>query len=198
MSIENKSEANGGSAIRPVKLSHAVLRTTRFEDMVNWYQTVLNAEILQRNDFLAFMTYDDEHHRIAIAAVPGTVERPKHCAGLDHLAFTFGTLGDLVATYERLKSVGIEPRVAVNHGLTTSLYYKDPDGNGIELQIDNIEKSQFKEWMRHGMSKENPFGTTFDPAELASKYHAGVPESEIKRYKPSSTMDTDALRRLSE
>jgi hypothetical protein len=33
------------------------------------------------------MTYDEEHHRIAFAAVPGLVEKLKNSAGLDHLAF---------------------------------------------------------------------------------------------------------------
>lgn len=162
--------ANGGTrSISPKKLSHAVLRTCHFKEMVEWYKTVLSAEILNQNDFIAFMTYDDEHHRIAIATIPGMVERPKHSAGLDHLSFTYGTLGDLVATYERLKGVGIIPFVSVNHGLTTSFYYRDPDGNGVELQIDNLEPSQWKDWMRHGMSKENPFGTTIDPEDIVRK-----------------------------
>jgi hypothetical protein len=55
--------------------------------MVGWYKTVLNAEVLYQNDFLVFMTYDEEHHRIALAAVPGLVEKPKRSAGVDHLAF---------------------------------------------------------------------------------------------------------------
>jgi catechol-2,3-dioxygenase len=43
-----------------------------------------------------------------------------------------------------LKGAGITPFVSVNHGLTTSFYYRDPDGNGVELQIDNLEPSQWK------------------------------------------------------
>jgi catechol-2,3-dioxygenase len=57
--------------------------------MVEWYKTVLNAEVLFENDFLVFLTYDEEHHRIAFAAIPGLVEKPKHSAGLDHLAFFY-------------------------------------------------------------------------------------------------------------
>ena len=41
-------------------------------------------------------------------------------------------------TYARLKGDGIEPYWCINHGPTTSLYYKDPDGNQIELQVDNF------------------------------------------------------------
>ena len=198
MSSESKIDNGGMRSISPKKLSHAVFRTCHFKEMVEWYKIVLNAEIMNQNDFIAFMTYDDEHHRIAIATMPGMVERPKHSAGIDHLSFTYESLGDLIATYERLKALGITPHVSVNHGLTTSFYYRDPDGNGVELQIDNLEPSQWKDWMRHGMSKENPFGTTIDPEDIARKYHTGVPESEIKSTKITGTFDFETLRRLSE
>ena len=82
MSSESASD-NGTRRISPAKLSHAVLRTTRLKEMVEWYKTVLNAEVLYQNDFLVFMTYDEEHHRIAFAAVPGLVEKPKRSTGLD-------------------------------------------------------------------------------------------------------------------
>ena len=125
--------------IVPSKFAHAVLRTNKFKEMVQWYKTVLEAEVVFENQMLAFMTYDDEHHRLAIAGFPGVVDRAPHSAGLDHLAYTYASLGDLVATYERLKAVGITPLVPINHGLTLSMYYRDPDGNKVELQIDNFE-----------------------------------------------------------
>jgi catechol-2,3-dioxygenase len=34
-----------------------------------------------------------------------------------------------------------------NHGLTTSLYYRDPDGNKVELQVDNMTMEQADEFM---------------------------------------------------
>jgi catechol-2,3-dioxygenase len=184
--------------ISPAKLSHAVLRTTRLKEMVEWYKTVLNAEVLYQNDFLVFMTYDEEHHRIALAAFPGLVEKPKRGAGLDHLAFFYSTVGDWIATYERLKAAGITPRVSIHHGLTLSLYYRDPDDNGVELSIDNVEKSDWHEWMRNRL-KDNPIGAPMDPDELARKYHAGAPEAEIRRFSPSSgEFDPEVLRRMIE
>ena len=63
--MSSESENGGGTRrIAPVKLSHAVLRTTRLKEMVEWYKTVLNAEVMYQNDFLVFMTYDEEHHRM--------------------------------------------------------------------------------------------------------------------------------------
>jgi catechol-2,3-dioxygenase len=186
------------SPISPAKLSHAVLRTTRIKEMVEWYKTVLIAEVLYQNDFLVFMTYDEEHHRIALAAFPGVVEKPKGSAGLDHLAFFYSTVGDWIATYERLKAAGITPRVAIHHGLTMSLYYRDPDDYGVELSIDNVEKSDWHDWMRNRL-RDNPLGAPMDPDELARKYHAGAPEAEIRRFSPSSgEFDPEVLRRMIE
>jgi hypothetical protein len=46
-----------------------------------------------------------------------------------------------------------------------SLYYRDPDDNGVELSIDNIEKAQWHDWMRNSM-KDNPIGAPMDPMSL--------------------------------
>ncbi len=124
--------------IAPIKLAHIVRRTSRFDDMMHWYQTVLAAEVVHSDGMLAFLTYDDEHHRIAIARIPGLEDQPQMAAGTDHVAFTHADLGDLLCTYARLKGEGIEPYWCINHGPTTSMYYKDPDGNRIELQVDNF------------------------------------------------------------
>ena len=49
-----------------------------------------------------------------------------------------------MSSYARLKGLGIEPDACVNHGVTTSLYYADPDGNQVELQVDNFAVSGSK------------------------------------------------------
>jgi len=117
----SSDQKNGNRRVVPAKFAHAVLATKQFKAMVDWYTTVLQAEVVHSNGMLAFMTYDDEHHRIAIAAVPGLEDKPRHSVGLDHLAYTYANIGDLVYTYERLKAAGILPVVTINHGPTTSM-----------------------------------------------------------------------------
>ncbi len=164
----------GRGRIPPVKLAHFVLRTSRFEAMMSWYQTVLGAEIAHSDGMLAFLTYDDEHHRLAIAQIPGLEERPQMAAGTDHVAFTYADMGDLLYTYARLKREGITPFWCINHGPTTSMYYKDPDGNKVELQIDNFPTTdETNRWMRSGDFAQNPIGIIFDPDELVARYQAG-------------------------
>jgi catechol-2,3-dioxygenase len=116
-------------------------------------------------------------------------------AGHDHLAFTYGSLGDLVATYERLKAAGIKPSVPVAHGLTTSLYYRDPDGGGVELTIDNLDPSEWRDWMQNQLSLEL---VTFDPEEMARNYHAGVPEAGTRFESARTFGPAEAFRRMVE
>ena len=190
----------GNSAAKkivPAKFAHAVLRTNKFKQMVDWYKTVLQAEVVFENQMLAFMTYDDEHHRLAIAAFPGIEDRAPRAAGLDHLAYTFtmGSLDDLTENYLRLKELGISPHRCVNHGVTTSMYYRDPDGNKVELQIDNFATAEeLKGFFRSNDFSKNPIGVSFDPDELARQYHAGVPESELKKYRPEKGLNPTVMR----
>ena len=98
MPASSAENGKGTRRVVPAKFAHAVLATKQFQPMVDWYTTVLQAEVVQSNGMLAFMTYDDEHHRIAIAAVPGLEDKPRHSVGLDHLAYTYANLSDLVYT----------------------------------------------------------------------------------------------------
>ena len=162
--------------VKPRQLAHVVRRTSRFEELVRWYCTVLGAEVVHSDGTLAFLTYDEEHHRIAIAGIPGLPDQPPMAAGTDHIAFTYGDLGDLLHTFRRLKAAGIEPFWCINHGPTTSLYYKDPDGSRVELQVDNLPTAEAIEgWMRTGQFAANPIGVVFDPEELVARYEAGEP-----------------------
>jgi catechol 2,3-dioxygenase-like lactoylglutathione lyase family enzyme len=197
MAAQPKNVSSETPQIKPAKFAHAVLRTTRLKEMVAWYTTVLNAKVAYENNFLAFMSYDDEHHRIAFAAFPGITERQPHSAGLDHLAYTYASLGDLVATYERLKEAGITPAVTINHGITTSMYYRDPDGGKVELQIDNYDNAQaMHDFMRGPAFEKNPIGVDFDPDELARGYHEGKPQSELVKYDAEKGFNRESLARL--
>jgi catechol-2,3-dioxygenase len=168
------------ATVTPKKFAHAVLRTRgRFDEMVEWYQTVLNARVVAQAAHMTFLTYDDEHHRIAIVEVPQANPRDPNAEGLDHLSFTYGSLTDLLATYARLKAAGIEPFCPVNHGPTTSLYYHDPDRNRIELQIDNFDDLERCAQLMKGLEGQNPIGLLIDPDELAAQLAAGATQEEL-------------------
>jgi len=102
--------------ISPGKFAHVVLRTAQFDAVIAWYATVLQARVAFRNDFIAFLTYDDEHHRVAVINNPGSPEPDPAAAGVHHIAYTYADLGELLATYRRLRAGGIEPARCINHG----------------------------------------------------------------------------------
>jgi catechol-2,3-dioxygenase len=181
----NQKLAEQRGRVTPVQLAHIVRRTSRFDAMLSWYQTVLGAEVVHSDGTLAFLTYDAEHHRIAIAQIPGLEEQPQMAAGTDHVAFTYADLGDLLYTYTRLERAGIEPYWCINHGPTTSMYYKDPDGNRVELQVDNFPSAEeANRWMRSGAFAANPIGVVFDPQELLARYRAGEPIEKLTARPP--------------
>jgi catechol-2,3-dioxygenase len=169
-----------GRAAPPAKLAHVVLRSRRYRDAVAWWSTVLTARVVFSNDFVTFMTYDDEHHRLALINAGTDAADPSPGVGMDHVAFTYPSLGDLLAAYVRLRDAGIGPVWTINHGATTSLYYRDPDGLQAELQIDNFaDEAGLQAWFATGAFAANPIGVEFDPEILLRKYEAGVPEDEL-------------------
>ena len=110
--------------------------------------------------------------------------------GVDHVAYTFGSLGDLLDTYTRLKEAGIEPYWPVHHGPTLSLYYRDPDGNRMEFQVDcfaTVEEGNA--YMHSDAFSTNPIGVQFDPDVLVEQYRSGVPEAELLK-RPEGPMAT--------
>lgn len=170
---------------RPAYISHYGIRAQKYKEMVQWYRTVFGAKIQHENEFLAFMTFDEEHHRLVIFEDATTVDKPPTAAGVDHVGYGLQSFGDFVLTYERLKNDGITPFMTLNHKFTTSLYYHDPDGNEVELSVDNFPtKAQCEAFVQSEQMEEigrPPFGSTFDPDELARQYHQGVPAETLAR-----------------
>src|SRR5207237_2826727 len=100
--------------------------------------------------------------------------KPTEQPGLHHVAFTFGSMGELVDNYVRLRDLGIKPFFCVNHGPTTSMYYRDPDGNRVELQIDNFATAkEGQERMLSPASAQKPIRVEHDPDELLKRLGAG-------------------------
>lgn len=173
----------------PAKLAHIVFKTPRMRQMADWYAKVLDGVVVFREKRITFLTYDEEHHRVALIKVPAPLRIPglvwklhRKVYGVDHIAFTYRSLEDLVATYRRLTDAGINPVWCINHGPTTSMYYEDPDGNRIELQVDNFATHQeLFEWLEGGEFDDNPIGVEFDPGVLERHLAAGAAVSTLIR-----------------
>ncbi|XDG08123.1 hypothetical protein ABKA04_007738 [Annulohypoxylon sp. FPYF3050] len=173
------------NSISPIALCHVVLRTTPegYERLVNFYLTLLGAKISHKSHRLAFLAYDYEHHRLAIISDPSSHRRGPEGSqvGLHHVAFGFETLSDLATVYEQRKAVGIVPAWCVNHGMSTSMYYEDPDGNEIEFQVDNFDTVQEAvDFMASKDFEENPVGVDFNADDFVKRVRSGEDEKSIK------------------
>jgi len=172
------------TSIRPTKFAHVLYRTRRFEQMLRWYQSVFGASVQYQNPGLAFLTYDDEHHRFAFADMavfqPDGAETERRGAiGVDHVAYAYASLRDLLENYARLGGEGITPYWCIHHGVSASLYYADPDGNQMEFQVDSYATSEEANAFINAHWDANPLGVEFDPEEWLARLRAGAPESEF-------------------
>ncbi len=170
---------------KPAKFAHVVYQTRRFDEMVDWYQKVFEAKVVYQNPALAFLTYDDEHHRFAFINMSafkpdGAESRERPDTGVNHVAYTYANLGDLLDTYARLKQTGITPYWPIHHGVTLSFYYQDPDGNRMEFQIDCCASAEeANAFMLSDTFAANPVGVAIDPEGLLAEYHNGAPLEKL-------------------
>lgn len=172
--------ASDTAEIVPVKLAHYVIRAKKFQDMLAWYRKVFHLKTSFEAPVIAFLTYDEEHHRIAFLNTEHLPSPDMMRTGIDHVAFTYRNIADLLGNFERLKKEGITPFWCINHGMSTSMYYRDPDGNEIELQTDNFPTMEAcKAWFASPDFAANPIGVQFDPDALLAKLREGVAESEL-------------------
>lgn len=172
--------------ISPSCMGHFGLRTTpdNFEKMVQWHLDFFGGCVVLRNEKSAFIAYDDEHHRLVIVNDPShrPIEDRKTAAGIYHIAFTLDSLADLATSYEQKKARGILPHWPVNHGISTSMYYFDPDGNEFELQVDNFATPQeARDFMGSEEYARNPIGVDIDIDEWLRRVRSGEDEGEIKK-----------------
>src|SRR5215471_15349235 len=119
-------------------LGHVVVRVSDRERAEQFYGGVLGLPICARYDEngmkMAFFTLGN-HHDFAVMEAHGG-SPPESATGLDHVAFNIGkSLDELREAKAKLEAAGIRP-TPIDHEVTKSLYFSDPDGNGVELYVD--------------------------------------------------------------
>jgi catechol-2,3-dioxygenase len=168
--------------IRP-NFHHFNLKTTRLQEMIDFYEQLVGADVIFQFDGGAWLSNDDANHRIALLAFPNFVDDPEKDTrtGMHHSAFEYGSFDELNSSFLRLKEAGITPALCLDHGMTFSYYYADPDGNNVELQVDCFgDWAKSKEWMQSSDEfKANPIGHFVDPERVAVDYADGRSFEEI-------------------
>jgi len=180
-------------------LHHVNLKTPRLQEMLDWYKTVIGTVPLHQFEGGAWASNDEANHRIALITSPEVRDDPEKLmrAGMHHMAFEYDTLDDLLINIERLDGLGIEPHLMLNHGMTTSFYFLDPDGNSVELQSDNFgDWNASSEFVRTSEDfKANPIGAPICAASMLAARRSGLSIEEVQKnsyagkYPPSRSMD---------
>lgn len=182
----------------PFMLHHIhIFSDENYEAMVEFYTRIFNAETTAENTNkigaqLTFLAFDDYDHRVIIIKRPGWGTKPSRPVGVSHLAFAYRSLGELLFVYKRMKEWGYEkPHWTVNHGNSTSFYYRDPDGNEVETLVDNFPPIDAKNYKKFYQFTE-AFGEmdegNFDPDKMLALYESGIPGNVL--------LDREAVREM--
>ena len=133
--------------IKAERIGHVVLKVRDLERSRAFYTEVLGMDVMmefpERAVFLANNRRD--HHEIALFAVGPEADglRAKQI-GLAHVAFRLRNVDDLRAAYEEFKEKHVPISFTIDHGVTKSIYFRDPDGHELEVYCDNSPEERAK------------------------------------------------------
>jgi 2-keto-4-pentenoate hydratase/2-oxohepta-3-ene-1,7-dioic acid hydratase in catechol pathway/catechol 2,3-dioxygenase-like lactoylglutathione lyase family enzyme len=182
--LEFEERAMSTTVVNPV-LHHVNLKTTRLQEMIDWYALVIGTQVTHQFEGGAWLTNDAANHRLALLSAPGLEDDPEKLrhAGLHHSAYEYRSMDDLLDMYVRLKGDGIVPHACLDHGMTMSFYYVDPDGNSVELQCDEFgDWAKSKKFMRTAPEfAADPIGVNIDPDAVVAARDAGASAEELHR-----------------
>jgi catechol 2,3-dioxygenase len=121
------------------RVGHVHLKVANLDRAIAFYHGVLGFEVTQRmGHSAAFLAAGGYHHHIALntwESMGGSPPAPG-TTGLYHLAIVYPTRAALADALRRLIAAGIQLDGASDHGVSESLYLRDPDENGVELYCD--------------------------------------------------------------
>jgi catechol 2,3-dioxygenase len=127
--------------IQARKLGHIVLKVRDAQKSKEFYTRVLGLKLAYEDleHGAVFLSFGSQHHDLALFQL-ATGETPEAAqSGLHHSAWQLGSFEELQAAHRELRELGVAVESAIEHNVTRSVYFPDPDGNRVELYCDMVE-----------------------------------------------------------
>lgn len=139
---------------KPKKLAHIVLRVRELGRSKAFYTDVLGLrQTGEIPGLMAFFSAGEDSHDLALMGLGPDAPGPDpQRVGLYHFAYAVERPEDLERAYRHLQEKGVPIVGSADHGVSMGIYFKDPDGNEIELTYDRPPT----EWPKD----TNPFAGT--------------------------------------
>jgi catechol-2,3-dioxygenase len=154
-----KRSGNIRAMIQARKLGHVVLKVRDAARSRDFYVRALGLKVAHENldRGAVFLSFGREHHDLALFQLATGTAPDATQPGLHHMAWQLGTFEELRDAYRELKAMGVAVEATIEHNVTRSVYFPDPDGNRVELYCDMVED---------GFETMRTLGPRRDPIDL--------------------------------
>ena len=131
-----------------IGIGHVHLKVSDLDKAKEFYTKLLGFKISEAVNGYIFLTLGRMHHDLALQHVRNAKKPAPDTIGLYHFAIEAKSLKELAKLYFKLNKNNIEAH-AIDHGISKTVYFGDPDGNGIEVYIDT--RKERKKWQGESM-----------------------------------------------
>jgi catechol 2,3-dioxygenase len=122
------------------ELGHVVLYVKDVGRSIAFYRDVLGFRMIASEPRIALFSSGRTHHELLLIETGQDPLPKKSYNGLYHIGFKIGdTVDELRAAQEELIKAGVTILGLTDHHVTKSLYILDPDGNELELYVDQSD-----------------------------------------------------------
>ena len=157
------------NSIHPeTRIGHVHLTVSDLERSLKFYRDLLGFEVTAwYGESAVFLSAGGYHHHIGLNtwAGPNVTPPPSGHSGLYHFAILYPSRHELAKAFKILWETKYPLEGASDHGVSESIYIKDPDGNGIELYCDRPNE----EWPRDDDGNYILFTRPLDLPDLLSE-----------------------------
>jgi catechol 2,3-dioxygenase len=127
-------------------VGHIHLKVSNLDRSEDFYRDALGLEVTERvGRSFVFMSFGESHHHLALQGHPDAAPADPEALGIYHFAIEVDDEEELGRAVDRIRDADIE-FAAVDHGISKSVYFSDPDGHGVEIYCDTRELRHRPEW----------------------------------------------------